>query len=73
MNRTIAIILVVALGIYCFPTLVGIVATAFGMAIGIADTLFGVGISLLFSVLPYLILGYLVWWLVRDNRRSRHS
>lgn len=73
MNRTIAIILVIALGLYCFPTLIGVVATAFGVAVGIAGTLFGVGVSLVFSVLPYIILAYLIWWLVRDNRRSRHN
>jgi len=73
MNRTIALILVIALGLYCFPTLIGVVATAFGVAIGIAGTLFGVGVSLMFSVLPYIILAYLVWWLVRDNRRSHHG
>lgn len=73
MNRTIVIILLVALGIYCFPTLIGLVATAFGIAVGVAATLFGIGISLLFSILPYLVLGYLVWWLVRDNRSRRHS
>lgn len=73
MNRTIALILVIALGLYCFPTLIGVVATAFGVAIGIAGTLFGVGVSLMFSVLPYIILAYLVWWLVSDNRRSHHG
>lgn len=73
MNRTLAIILVVALGIYCFPTLIGVVATAFGVAVGVAGTLFGIGVSLLFSVLPYVILAYLIWWLIRDNRHSRHS
>ena len=73
MNKTIVAILVVALGIYCFPALIGMVAAAFGIAVGVLATLFSIGVSLLFTVLPYIILGYLIWWLVRDNRRSRHS
>jgi phage shock protein PspC (stress-responsive transcriptional regulator) len=71
MNRTIAIILLVAVGIYCLPTLLGIVASAFGIAVGVAGAIFGVGISLLFTVLPYLILAYVIWWLVREKRSNQ--
>lgn len=71
MNRTIAIILLVAVGIYCLPTLLAIVATVFGVLIGVAGAILGIGISLLVTALPVIIVGYLIWWLVRDNRRSR--
>jgi phage shock protein PspC (stress-responsive transcriptional regulator) len=71
MNRTIAIILLVAVGIYCFPTLLGIIASAFGIAVGMAGAIFGVGISLLFTLLPYVILAYVIWWLVHDKRSSK--
>lgn len=72
MNRTIAIILLIAVGIYCFPAILGAVAGAFGIAVGLAATLLGVGLSVLFTVLPYLILAYVIWWLIRDNRSRQH-
>jgi phage shock protein PspC (stress-responsive transcriptional regulator) len=71
MNRTIAIILLIAVGIYCFPGILAAIAAAFGLAVGLAATLLGVGLSVFFTVLPYLVLAYVVWWLVRDNRRQR--
>lgn len=67
MNRTIVIILLVAVGIYCLPTLLALVGGGIGIIAGIAATLFGVAISLIFNILPYIILAYLIWWLVRDN------
>ena len=70
MSRTIAIVLVVILGLYCFPTIVGIVAGALGMLVGLAASVFGAGLGMAFTLLPYLILGYLIWWLIRDNRRQ---
>ena len=72
MNRTIAIILLIAVGIYCFPTILGAVAAAFGIAVGLAATLLGVGLSVFFTVLPYLLLAYVIWWLIRDNRSRQH-
>ena len=72
MNRTIAIILLIAVGIYCFPAILGAVAAAFGIAVGLAATLLGVGLSVLFTVLPYLLLAYVIWWLIRDNRSRQH-
>jgi len=72
MNRTIAIILLIAVGIYCFPAILAAVAGAFGIAVGLAATLLGVGLSVLFTVLPYLILAYVIWWLIRDNRSRQH-
>lgn len=71
MNRTIVIILLVAVGIYCLPSLIAITATIFGLLIGLVGAVIGIGVTLLFTVLPLVILGYLVWWLVRDNKRSR--
>jgi hypothetical protein len=68
MNRTIAIVLLVAVGIYCLPTLLAIIGTVLGIIVGVAGAIFGVGISLLFSVLPYVILAYVIWWLVREKR-----
>lgn len=70
MSRTIAIVLVVILGLYCFPTIIGVVAGAFGMLVGLAASVFGAGLGMAFTLLPYLILGYLIWWLIRDNRRQ---
>jgi hypothetical protein len=69
MNRTIAIILLIALGLYCFPVIFGVVAGAFAIVIGIAAAVFAAGLSLLFTLLPYIILAYLIWWLLRDNRQ----
>lgn len=71
MSRVIVIILAIALGIYCFPTIVAVAAGLFAAIIGVAATIFGVAVSLAFTILPYLLFAYLIWWLVRDNRRSR--
>ncbi|MBZ9611315.1 hypothetical protein [Rheinheimera maricola] len=71
MNRTIAVILLVIVGIYCLPSLLAIIGTVFGILMGVVGALLGIGISLAVTVLPLLIFAYLIWWLVRDNRRSR--
>lgn len=71
MNRTLVIILLVAVGIYCLPSLIAIAATILGLLIGLVGAVIGIGLTLLFTVLPLVILGYLIWWLVRDNKRSR--
>ena len=71
MSRVIVIILAVALGIYCFPAIVAAAAGLFAVMVGVAATIFSVAISLAVTVLPYLLFAYLIWWLVRDNRRSR--
>ncbi|MEH8019063.1 hypothetical protein MN202_17630 [Rheinheimera muenzenbergensis] len=71
MHRTIVIILLVAVGIYCLPSLLAMAATIFAIIIGIFGAIIGVGISLAVTLLPLIIFGYLLWWLVRDNRRSR--
>jgi hypothetical protein len=71
MTRTIAIVLLIIVGIYCLPTLLAILAAAFGIAMGIFGAILGVAISLAVTVLPVIIVGYLIWWLIRDNRRSR--
>jgi hypothetical protein len=71
MNRTLVIILLVIVGIYCLPSLLALVGTVFGIVMGIFGALLGIAISLAVTVLPVLIVAYLIWWLVRDNRRSR--
>jgi len=71
MNRKIAIILLIVVGIYCLPTLQAAFATVLGVVAAVAGTILGVGLSLIASVLPLLIVAYLIWWLVRDNRNSR--
>jgi len=71
MNRTLVIILLVAVGIYCLPTLLAIVATIFALAVGLVGAVIGIGITFLVTLAPILIVAYLVWWLVRDNRRHR--
>lgn len=70
MNRTLVIILLVIVGIYCLPTLLAAVATIFAIVIGIFGAILSVGISLVVTLLPVIIVGYLIWWLVRDNRRN---
>lgn len=71
MNRTLAIILLVALGIYCLPTLFAIVATIFVLAIGLLGAIIGISITFLVTLAPIVLVAYLVWWLVRDNKRRR--
>jgi len=71
MNRTLVIILLVAVGIYCLPTILAIIAGMFALAIGLVGAILGVGITLLVTLGPILLVGYLIWWLVRDNRRQR--
>ncbi|GGW52729.1 hypothetical protein [Alishewanella tabrizica] len=71
MNRTLVIILLVAVGIYCLPTILAIIAGIFALAIGLVGAILGVGITLLVTLGPILLVGYLIWWLVRDNRRQR--
>lgn len=71
MNRTLVIILLVAVGIYCLPTLLAAIATIFAIVIGVFGAILGVGISLVVTLLPVIIVGYLIWWLVCDNRRNR--
>lgn len=71
MNRTLVIILLVAVGIYCLPTLLAAITTIFAIVIGVFGAILGVGISLVVTLLPVIIVGYLIWWLVRDNRRNR--
>lgn len=69
MSRTIVIILLVAIGIYCLPGILALAATLFAIIVGIAGAVIGVGISLVVTLLPLIIMAYLIWWLVRDNRR----
>lgn len=71
MNRTIAIILLVILGIYCLPTLLAIVAGIFGLAVGLMGAILGISITFLVTLAPVLIVGYLVWWLISDNRKQQ--
>ncbi len=71
MNRTVAIILLIAIGIYCLPTLLALVVTLFAVIVGVFGAIIGVTISLAVTLLPVIVVGYLIWWLVRDNRRSR--
>lgn len=71
MNRTLVIILLVAVGIYCLPSLLVIIATLFALAIGLLGAIIGIGITFLVTLAPILLIAYLVWWLVRDNKRSR--
>ena len=71
MTRTLAIVLLIIVGIYCLPSVLAILATVFAVAVGIFGAILGVAVSLAVTLLPIIIVGYLIWWLVRDNRRSR--
>lgn len=71
MTRTLAIVLLIIVGIYCLPSVLAILATVFAVAVGIFGAILGVAVSLAVTLLPIIIFGYLIWWLVRDNRRSR--
>lgn len=71
MNRTVVIILLVILGIYCLPTILAIIAGIFALAVGLVGAILGIGITFLVTLAPILIVAYLIWWLVRDNKRNR--
>lgn len=71
MTRTLAIVLLIIVGIYCLPSVLAILATVFAVAVGVFGAILGVAVSLAVTLLPIIIVGYLIWWLVRDNRRSR--
>lgn len=71
MTRTLAIVLLIIVGIYCLPSVLAILATVFAVAVGIFGAILGVAVSLIVTLLPIIIVGYLIWWLLRDNRRSR--
>lgn len=73
MNRTLATILLIAVGIYCLPGLIALAATVFAIVLGVAGAVIGVVISLVVTLLPLIIVGYLIWWLLRDNRHRRQS
>ncbi|WP_166836816.1 hypothetical protein [Rheinheimera pleomorphica] len=71
MTRTLAIVLLIIVGIYCLPSVLAILATVFAVAVGLFGAILGVAVSLAVTLLPIIIVGYLIWWLIRDNRRSR--
>ena len=71
MTRTLAIVLLIIVGIYCLPSVLAILATVFAVAVGLFGAILGVAVSLAVTLLPIIIVGYLIWWLVCDNRRSR--
>jgi hypothetical protein len=71
MNKTVIIILAVVLGIYCLPTILAIIGSVFGILLGLVAAVLGIGITAIFTLLPLLLFGWLVWWLVRDNRKQR--
>ena len=71
MSRTLAIILLIIVGIYCLPTVQAIIDTLVCIIVGVAGAILGVGISLAVTLLPLIIVGYLIWYLLRDNRRNR--
>ncbi len=71
MNRTLVIVLLVIVGIYCLPTVLAIIAGIFALAVGLVGAILGIAITFLVTLAPVLLVGYLIWWLVRDNKRSR--
>ena len=71
MTRTLAIVLLIIVGIYCLPSVLAILATVFAVTVGLFGAILGVAVSLAVTLLPIIIVGYLIWWLIRDNRRSR--
>ncbi|WP_423187390.1 hypothetical protein ACO1PK_04040 [Alishewanella sp. d11] len=71
MNRTLVIVLLVIVGIYCLPTIFAIIAGIFALAVGLVGAILGIAITFLVTLAPVLLVGYLIWWLVRDNKRSR--
>lgn len=71
MNRTLVIVLLVIVGIYCLPTILAIIAGIFALAVGLVGAILGIAITFLVTLAPVLLVGYLIWWLVRDNKRSR--
>lgn len=71
MNKTIVIILAVALGIYCLPTILAIIGSVFAILIGLVAALFAIGITAVVTLAPLLLFVWLIWWLVRDNRKQQ--
>ncbi|WP_019677078.1 hypothetical protein [Arsukibacterium perlucidum] len=71
MNKTIVIILAVALGIYCLPTILAIVGSVFAILIGLVAAVFAIGITAVVTLAPLLLFVWLIWWLVRDNRKQQ--
>ncbi|KKO48366.1 hypothetical protein VT06_11740 [Arsukibacterium sp. MJ3] len=71
MNNTVIIILAVLLGIYCLPTILAIIGSVFGILLGLVAAVLALGITAVFTLAPLLLFGWLVWWLVRDNRKQR--
>lgn len=71
MNKTIVIILVVLLGIYCLPTILAIAGSVFAILIGLVAAVFAIGITAVVTLAPLLLFVWLVWWLVSDNRKQR--
>jgi hypothetical protein len=72
MKNTIVIILAVILGIYCLPTILAIIGSVFGILLGLVTAVLALGITAIFTLAPLLLFVWLVWWLVRDNRKQRH-
>lgn len=71
MNKTIVIILLVLLGLYCLPTLLAIVGAMFGIIVGLIAAVFAIGLTFLVTLGPVLLFIALLWWLIRDTRRQR--
>lgn len=70
MNKTIVIILAVLLGIYCLPTILAIIGSAFAILLGLVAAVLAIGITAIVTLAPLLLFVWLVWWLVRDNRKQ---
>ncbi|SNY54654.1 hypothetical protein SAMN06297280_2701 [Arsukibacterium tuosuense] len=71
MNKTIVIIIAVALGIYCLPTILAIIGSVFAVLIGLVAAVFAIGLTAFVTLAPLLIFVWLVWWLVRDKRKPQ--
>jgi hypothetical protein len=71
MNKTVIIIIAVALGIYCLPTILAIIGSVFGLMLGLIAAVFAIGITAIVTLAPLLLFVWLVWWLLRDNRKTQ--
>lgn len=71
MNKTVIIIIAVALGIYSLPTILAIMGSVFGLMLGLIAAVFAIGITAIVTLAPLLLFVWLVWWLLRDNRKTQ--
>ncbi len=52
---------------------VGLFAAVFGTLFGVLGAFLGIGLALLIHLGPILLVGLVIWFVVRDNHRPKAS